>query len=47
MLKHFIYIHYGCGKQSAVVYSLNHNIMASFQPDSCQELPKSDPSLAV
>ncbi len=30
MLKHFTYIHYGCGKQSAVVYSLNHNIMASF-----------------
>ncbi len=26
----FIYVPYGCGKQSKVVYSLNHDIMASF-----------------
>ncbi len=30
MLKHFIYIYYGCGKQSAVVYSLNQNIWHHF-----------------
>ncbi len=47
MLKHYIYVQYGCGKQSAVVYSLNPNIMASFPLDSCQELPKSDPASAV
>ena len=41
MLKHFRYIHYGCGKQSALVYSLNHYIMASFPLDchrNCQNL---------
>ena len=45
--KHFIYLHYGCGKQSKVVYSLNHDIMASFPLDSHPELPKSDPASAV
>jgi hypothetical protein len=30
-----------------MVYSLNHNIMESFQLDSNQELPKSDPALAA
>ncbi len=30
MLKHFIYIQYGCGMQSAVVYSLNHDTTSSF-----------------
>ncbi len=39
VLKHFLYVQYGCGEQSAVVYSLKHNIMASFPLDSCQELP--------
>ena len=34
-------------KQSKVVYSLNHDIMASFPLGSHQELPKSDPALAV
>ncbi len=29
-------------KQSKVVYSLNHDIMASFTLDSDPELPKSD-----
>ncbi len=30
VLKHCIYIQYGCGMQSAVVYSLNHDTMMSF-----------------
>jgi hypothetical protein len=30
-----------------LVYSLNHNIMASFLPNSHKGLPKSDPALAV
>ncbi len=30
LLKHVIYIQYGCGMQSAVVYSLNHNTTMSF-----------------
>ncbi len=30
VLKHFIHVQYGCEKQSMVVYSLNHDIMASF-----------------
>ncbi len=47
MLKHFTHVHYGCGKLSKVVYSLNHDIMASFTFNSHQELPKSDPALAV
>jgi hypothetical protein len=38
--KHFIYVHYGCGKQSEVDYSLNHDIMASFPLDSHPELLK-------
>jgi len=38
--KHFIYDHYGCGKQSEVDYSLNHDIMASFPLDSHPELLK-------
>ncbi len=45
--QHFIYVQYGCVKQSKVVYSLNHDIMASFLLNSHQELPKSDPALAV
>ncbi len=45
--KHFIYVHYRCGKQSKVVYSLNHDVMASLPPDSHPELPKSDPASAV
>jgi len=40
-LKHFIYVQYGCEKQSKVIYSLNHDIMASFTLDSDPELPKS------
>jgi hypothetical protein len=42
---HFIYVQYGFGEQSAMVYSLNHNIIASFALDSNHELPKSDPAL--
>ena len=30
VLKNFLYIQYGGGKQSVVVYSLNHDIMAAF-----------------
>ena len=47
VLHHFIYVQYGCGEQSAVVYSLNHDIIASFPLDSHQELPKSDQASAV
>jgi hypothetical protein len=47
VLKHFMYVQYGCGKQSAVVYSLNHNIMASFPPNRHKGLPKSDPASEV
>ena len=38
----YIYIQNGCEKQSKVVYSLNHDIMASFThvSDSDPELPK-------
>ena len=32
VLKHFIYIQYGCGMQSARVCSLNHDITMSFGP---------------
>ncbi len=42
--KHFIYVHYGCGKQSKVDYSLNQDIMASFPLDSHPELLKTNPS---
>ncbi len=44
---HFIYVQCGCGEQSTVDYSLNHDIMASFPLDSHPEWPKSDPALAV
>jgi hypothetical protein len=47
VLNHFIYVHYAFGEQSAMVYSLNHNIMESLLLDSNQELPKSDPALAA
>ncbi len=30
VLKHFLYIQYGCGMQSVVVYSLNHDTIMSF-----------------
>jgi hypothetical protein len=47
VLKHFLDVHYGFEKQSKVVISLNHDIMASFPIDSHPELPKSDPASAV
>jgi len=47
VLKHFLDVHYGYEKQSKVVISLNHDIMASFPLDSHPELPKSDPASAV
>ncbi len=47
VLKQFLDIHYGCEKQSKVVISLDHDIMASFPLDSHPELPKSDPASAV
>jgi len=47
VLKHFLDVHYGFEKQSKVVISLNHDIMASFPLDSHPELPKSDPASAV
>jgi hypothetical protein len=28
--RHFLYVYYGCGKQTVVVYSLNNVIMPSF-----------------
>jgi hypothetical protein len=30
VLKHILYIQYGCGMKSVVVYSLNHNTTTSF-----------------
>jgi hypothetical protein len=45
--KHLINIQSGIEKQSKVVCTLNHDIMASFPPDSHPELLKSDPVLAV
>ncbi len=42
--KHFIYVHYGCGKQSKMDYSLNHGNMASFPLDSHPELLKTNHS---
>ncbi len=47
VLNHFMYVQYGCREQPAMVYSLNHIIMASFPLDGNQELPKSDPALVV
>ncbi len=47
VLQHFIHVHYGCVKESKVVYSLNHDIMTSFPLDSHPELPKSDPASSV
>ncbi len=41
-MKPFKYAQYGCGKQSAVVYSLNYDIMASFPMNNHHELPTSD-----
>jgi hypothetical protein len=35
-----IYVQYGCEKQSKVVYSLNHDITASFILDSDPETPQ-------
>jgi hypothetical protein len=48
VLNHFTCVQYVCGEQSVVVYSLNHDIMASFRLNSNQEeLPKSDHASAV
>jgi hypothetical protein len=47
VLKHCIHVQYGCGKQSKVVYSLNHDIMALFPLNRNPELPRSDPASAV
>jgi hypothetical protein len=38
---------YGCGKQSAVVYSFNHDIMASFSLEGHPELLKTNQASAV
>jgi hypothetical protein len=35
-----IYVQYGCEKKSKVVYSLNHDITASFILDSDPETPQ-------
>ena len=44
VLKHFLYIQYGCGMQSVVVYSLNHDTTAhlgSALPQFSKILPPS------
>ncbi len=46
-LKHFIHIQCRCEKQSKVVYTLNHDIMLSYPPDSHPKLPTSDPASAA
>jgi hypothetical protein len=47
VLKYSILIQFGCKKQLKVVYFLNHDIMASYPPDSHPKLLKSDPVSAV
>ncbi len=32
VLNHFLYIQYGCGMQSGMVYSLNHDTITSYGP---------------
>ena len=46
VLKHFIFVKYGCEKQSKMVYSLNHDIAASFILDIDPEMPISDLALS-
>jgi hypothetical protein len=31
VLNHFLYIQYGCGMQSGMVYSLNHDTITSYR----------------
>ena len=45
-VEHLIYVQYGCKKQSKMVYSLNHDITASFILYSDPEMPKSDLALS-
>ncbi len=47
VLKHLLDDHYGYEKQTKMVISLNHDIMALFPLDSHPELPKSYPESAV
>ncbi len=44
-LKHFIYVYYGCMKQSEVDISLEHDVMASFPLLQWTLLPKSGGNL--
>ncbi len=46
VLKHFIYIQFGCEKQSKVANSLNDDITVSFTLDSDPEMPLSDLALS-
>ncbi len=47
VLKHLIYGRYECEMQSVVVYSLNHDIMASFPLNCHTKLPTSDLELSM
>ena len=45
VLNHFLYIQYGCGMQSVVVYSLNHDTTMSFGPRLTPIFQKNGPHL--
>jgi hypothetical protein len=47
VLKHFINVQYVSGMQLAKVYSLNHDIMASFLFNGHPELPTCDPAMSM
>ncbi len=44
VLKHFVYVWYGGGKQFEVAISLNHDIMTSIRLHKWPKTPKSEPS---
>jgi hypothetical protein len=45
-LKNFVYVLYGCMKWSEVVFSLNHDVVASFPLLKWTWIPKSGGNLA-
>ena len=45
VLKHIVYFQYGCGMQSVMVYSLNHDITTSFALSHTPIFLKSTPHL--
>ena len=47
VLIHFLFIQYGCGKQTVVVYNLNNVIMPSFHSHTDPKRPKSGRTLPM